>query len=278
MKIRIMNQEAMEEALDILSVIDKVEECYKLKFEKKAELWPVIFHEFKTAEADMDIKSGYMDSQSIFGLKLVSWFKNNAPKGLPVLFGSTMIFDIETGAPLGIVNGEYVTGMRTGAAGAIGAKYLAREESENLLIVGTGHQSIFQIAATLSVMKNIKNVMIFNHSSFEKSLKFSEEIKDVLREKFLSRFSENKVLCWKMEKRYDVNFIPMKSLEAAVKISDIIITVTPSRRPLIKKSWVKPGTHFSCIGSDMSGKQDLIVSKLAIDISKEKNIGQEVDL
>lgn len=64
-------------------------------------------------------------------------------KGLPDLVGLIAVFSSETGMPLGLVDGSSVTGMRTGAAGAIGAKYLARKNSQNALIVGTGNQAPF---------------------------------------------------------------------------------------------------------------------------------------
>ncbi|MCK9911696.1 hypothetical protein MXD81_21250, partial [Microbacteriaceae bacterium K1510] len=89
-----------------------------------------------------------------FGLKLVSWFGENSQKGLPQLIGMVMVLDSRTGVPLGILSGEHITCMRTGAAGGIGAKYFARKESEHLLIVGSGHQAPFQIMATLTTMEH----------------------------------------------------------------------------------------------------------------------------
>ncbi|WP_235442541.1 MULTISPECIES: hypothetical protein [Bacillales] len=65
--------------------------------------------------------------------KLVSWFGDNDKKGLPQLVGTAMVLDSQTGVPQGILSGEHITCMRTGAAGGVGAKYLARPESENLL-------------------------------------------------------------------------------------------------------------------------------------------------
>ena len=55
----------------------------------------------------------------------------------------------------------------------------------------------------------------------------------------------------------DVAFLPAGSLAESVAASDVVITVTPSRKPVIMKEWVKPGTHFSCIGADMEGKEEI---------------------
>ena len=256
-KVKVLNQEVIEEVLDMKSVIEKVEEVYKLKCQKKAEVWPMIFYEFEPGVSDMDIKSGYLKDSDIYGLKLVSWYGENKNKDLPMLIGTTLVFDMKTGAPIGLLSAEHVTGMRTGAAGAIGAKYLARKNSENLLMVGTGHQAIFQIAATLIAMENIKTVRIINPLNFEKAKKFVEKIKNQLNEKFLSKYDISSEDYNSIKKRFDVKFIASENMEEAVKESDIIITATPSRKPMIMKEWVKAGTHFSCVGADMEGKQEI---------------------
>lgn len=255
--LRVLNQEVVKEVLDMRSVIQVVEQAYVLKATNQAILFPMIYHEFEPGKADMDIKSGYIEGAGIFGLKLVSWFSQNGEKNLPVLTGTVMVLDSKTGLPVGILSGEHITCMRTGAAGAIGAKYLARSESENLLLVGTGHQAPYQIAATLMVMDNIKNVMVYNSNSFEKANRFCSSIGVRLEDDFLSKYKEEKDFYELLKSKYDVNFIPVDKIENAAKAADIIITATPSRRPLIMKDWIKPGVHFSCIGADMEGKQEI---------------------
>ena len=155
-----LSHEDTEKILDMETVIAKVEEAYTLKHKKDAALWPMIFHEFEEGVADMDIKSGHVMGANLFGLKLVSWFGPNAEKNLPQLVGTVMVFDGETGTPKAILSAEHVTCMRTGAAGAIGAKYLARQDSKTMLMIGTGNQAAFQIAATLMVMPSIEKVYL----------------------------------------------------------------------------------------------------------------------
>lgn len=242
-KVKVINQKVLKEVLTMESVLQAIRKVYVLKEEKKTELFQMVFNEFDPGVADMDIKSGYLKEEDIFGLKLVSWFSENKNKNLPLLIGTTMIFDSNTGVPLAILNADYITGMRTGAAGAIGAEYLAKKSSDSLLMIGTGHIALFEIAATLTALKNIKIVRIYNPNSVLKSTEYSNTIADTLKEQF------------NISKKID--FIPVDNLEEAVSNSDIIITATPSRVPLIKKEWVKPGTHISCIGSDMEGKQEI---------------------
>ncbi len=79
----------------------------------------------------------------------------------------------------------------------------------------------------------------------EKAVAFSETIREKLETQFKLNISA------------DLIFEPVTDIEEAVRKSDMIVTATPSRVPVIRKEWIKPGMHFSCIGSDMSGKQEI---------------------
>lgn len=244
-KLKVLCKEDTEKLLKMEAVIEVVDAVYKQKSLGETEVFPLIFHEFNPGVADMDIKSGWLKGSGIFGLKLVSWYGDNPEKGLPALIGTILVCDDQTGAPMGILDGSHITGMRTGAAGALGAKYLARPESENLLMVGTGHIAPFQIAATLILFPNIKQVRIYAPLHAESAEKLASTIEGILENQF-GILTHGKVA-----------FTAVKDIEADTKISDIIITATPAREPIIKKEWVKPGTHFSCVGADMSGKEEI---------------------
>lgn len=224
--------------------ISCTENVYKQKSLGKTVVWPTVFYEFDPGHADMDIKSGYLPEMHIFGHKTVVFMENNVSKGLPDLVGLIVVFSSETGMPIGLVDGSAVTGMRTGAASAIGAKYLARSDSKNALIVGTGNQARFQIAALLKVFPALEKIRIANPRRAERAVAFASGIGDILKNDFAVDTSA-------------VSFEAVTDLKEAVSDSDIIITVTPSRTPLIMKEWVKPGTHFSCIGADMEGKEEI---------------------
>ena len=243
-KLKVLSREVTETVLKMPEVIDAVREVYRLKAEGETEVFPLVFHEFSPGKADMDIKSGWLRGSDIFGLKVVSWFGGNEEKGLPPLIGTVMVMDAATGAPLGILDGSHITGMRTGAAGAVGASLLARKDAQNLLIVGAGHVAVFQMAAALQCFPRLKKIMIYDGLRQENAESLAASMPSILKEKFGTE-AQGTV------------FTPVTELSQAVGESDVIITVTPSRQPLIKKEWVKPGTHFSCIGADMSGKEEI---------------------
>lgn len=255
---RVIDQENVEKLLDMKNVIELVERAYAMKSQKDAALFPMVFHEFSPGKADMDIKSGHLMGADIFGLKLVSWYGENPAKHLPPLVGFVLVLDSRTGVPIGMMGGEAVTLMRTGAAGGIGAKYLARKESENLLLIGSGHLAPFQIMATLMVMDHIKQVTVYNPISYERAASFCRTVKVEMTEKFLSPYLSNAELYQKYVRQIEnVEVVATNDIQRATEEADIIITATPSRRPIIQKEWIKPGTHLSCVGADMEGKQEI---------------------
>ena len=243
-QLKVLSREVTEQVLQMPEVISTVEEVYRLKAQGDTTVFPLVFHEFEPGVADMDIKSGWLKGSDIFGLKVVSWFGENTKKELPALIGTILVMDAKTGAPQGILYGSHITGIRTGAAGAIGAKLLARPDAKNLLVVGAGHVATFQIAAMLTLFTELENIRVYDGLSQENAERFAASMPQVLRDSFHIDSGQ-------------VAFQAVKDLAADTANSDIIITVTPSHEPIIMKEWVKPGTHFSCIGSDMSGKEEI---------------------
>ena len=257
--IYVLSESDTIKLLEMEEVIEAVENVYREKTLGSGKLFPMVFHEFESQVADMDIKSGTLDDMGVYGLKLVSWFGENRKKNLPMLSGVVMLFDRETGIPLALINAEHMTGMRTGAAGAIGARYLARRDSQVMLMVGAGHQATYQIRAMQTVFPALKKVMVFDPVNMDNA------------SVFVDNFGY---------KKENTQYIAVENIEAAAGEADIIVTATPSRKPMIMKEWVKPGTHFSCMGSDMEGKQEIDPEILASarlvadDINQSVNVGE----
>lgn len=244
MKIMFLSRNDIEKVLDMKSTIEGVREVYRLKSLGMTAVWPLISYDFENPRGVMDIKSGCVFGENVHGLKMLNSFPGNAQRGLPVFTGMLMIFDSETGIPQGVMDASYITCMRTGAAGALGASLLARPESHRLFILGAGRQAMFQIAASLMLMPKIDAVRISDPLDAGNARSFAAQCRARLLESFGIDAS-------------GVSFEAAEDIEAALAESDIAITVTPARTPVIKKEWVKPGLHLSCVGADMPGKEEI---------------------
>ena len=134
----ILTRQEVMSVIDMRETIDAVRNVYKLKSEGKAVIWPLVNYEFKEEHAAMDIRSGYIKGEQLHGLKMLNNFPENREKGLPPFNGIMMVYDSNTGIPIGILDASYITCMRTGAAGALGVDLLARKDAKSLMILGAG--------------------------------------------------------------------------------------------------------------------------------------------
>ncbi len=246
MQVIVLNREEVKSVLEMGKVADGVRNVYRMKAQGKTGVWPLVSHDFTELNAVMDIRSGFVGGEfGLHGLKMLNSFPLNRNIGLPPFNGMLMLFDSKTGIPLGVMDASYITCMRTGAASAIGASTLSRPDSKKLMILGAGKQSAYQLAAAVLLMPNIEEVRIADPLDAENAARFASAMPERLVEEF------------GIKDRGYVKFSAAPDLPAAVNASDIVITITPSRAPVIMKEWVKPGTHFSCIGADMEGKEEI---------------------
>jgi len=264
--VLVLNHEEIDSLLTIPEAIESVEAAYVAKENETGTLFPVISHEFSSGSGELDIKSGHLRTSRVYGIKLVSWFAENQDFSLPEKYATSLLFDDRTGEPLALLNASGLTNMRTGAAAAISMKYLAREDSKALLMVGMGALSPYLVAAAFFAMPSLDTVYLYNPHGIEKAQQREPEFTDKLR----------KLLIPLKDKKYTISII--ENLPETVAKSDIIVTATPSRIPLLMADWLKPGTHICAIGSDLRGKQELdsfILNKAVIYVD-DKNQASDI--
>ncbi|MBG9810126.1 ornithine cyclodeaminase [Bacillus endophyticus] len=166
------------------------------------------------------------------GLKVVNVAPHNKKLGKKTINGVVMLSDCETGEPLALLEGSYLTMMRTGALSGVATKYLSREDSKKLCVIGTGEQAKGLIEAVLSV-RDIKEILLYNRTE-QKAHEFAEYIK--------SKFS----------KQVQVYSDP----NDAVSEADIVVTTTNSSTPVFSES-LKLGVHVNAVGSFRPTMQEL---------------------
>ena len=162
------------------------------------------------------------------GMKWVNMHPENAVKDLPSIMAVLIYNDPETGYPLAIMDATQITAYRTAAASAIASKYLARKNSLYLGIIGAGHQAYTHIMAHLELF-DLALIKVYDCSK-------------TAIDRLINSLSDYQLTgC---------------SIEEAVA-SDIICTLTPSRSPILKEEWIKPGMHINAVGADAKGKEEL---------------------
>lgn len=185
--------------------------------------------------ADTHIKTAAIKGYDYFSIKVVSMFPDNAKQNLSPFSGAIFLFDSKTGFPTAILNDKgIITDLRTAAAGAVITDFIAAKSSTSVAVIGTGIQAYLQVFA-LSKLRQINKLAIYGRSK-EKALS--------LKEKLIHSFPDLRV---------DV----VDSVEKAVKESDIIITTTSSKTPLIKGNWLQKGQHITAVGSDDIYKNEI---------------------
>lgn len=245
-QIRMLSAHDISQVFTITDALEAVEEAYRQKALGQGVAWPMVYAAFEPGVADMDIRSGELAGTGLFGLKLTAWFSQNPAKGMPEIFGTTLICDNATGEPLALLNASAITGLRTGAAAAVGAKWLARKDAHNLLVAGAGHMSTFQVAAVLAACEGVNHVEVWDPRSSEAPVERVQQMRGQVDALLAAAGIER-----------DYELVATADGEEATGRADIIVTITPATSPIILDSWVKPGTHLSCVGADMEGKQEV---------------------
>lgn len=251
----VLNQREVAESLDMQSVIQAVEEAFQFKSAGKAEVYPLICKMYDNG-SEFDIKSGECSGANVLGLKLAGGYPLNVPLGLPRSNGIIVIFDYQHGLLKGILDSTYITRIRTGAAGGIGAKYLARKDSKTLTLLGAGRLAPYLVAAALEAMEHIEKVILCNPRHPQRGEEAAAGIKDLLLSQFVSRYLGTEKYDAALRK-INITYLAEPDVQAACGEADIIITATNAREALIKSEWIKAGTHLSCMGADMPGKQEI---------------------
>jgi len=205
-------------------VIKAVEESFLEKAKGRTEAPPKPgIHPRK--DAFIHAMPAYLPKIGSAGVKWVSGFPENPKRGLPYISGLLVLNDPDTGFPVCVMDCTWVTAKRTGAATAVAAKYLAKEDSRTFGILGCGAQGRSNLEALSVVCKGLQEVMAYD---------ISEE-------------SLQKYVC-EIKARYSLKIVPVNSPRKAVKGCDIVVSAGPILKnptPVIEASWFKNGA-FAC--------------------------------
>ncbi len=240
MRVRLLNETEIRGLIGPAEALAAVREAFVAFAEGQATLPGVIGLEFLEQEGEAHIKGAYLHGAPYWSVKAATGFYGNAARGLPVLGGLSLVFSAGTGLlDTILLDNGYLTELRTGAAGALAADLLAKKQIDQALIVGAGSQARYQLEALLGVRRP-ERIVVYSR-----------------------RAAAARAYASDMQERHGVEVAVAPDLREAVESSDLIVTATPSRVPLIEAAWLSPGVHITAMGSDFPDKQELAVDVLA---------------
>ncbi len=172
----------------------------------------------------------YSPAYQLFGLKMVSVFDKNV--GMPAIQGNMLIMDGKNGTPLALLEAEYLTALRTGAASGLATELLSQEDAHVLAIFGTGIQAETQLEGVINV-REIRRVIVFGRTA-----------------EHVTSF------CKRLSEKFSIGIHPAKFLDE-LKQADIICTATTSLTPVFESTYLKSRVHINGVGSFKPTMQEI---------------------
>jgi len=224
MSTLLLSKSDVAELLDMGEVISVVEQAFRDYAIGLAQMPPKVYIQLEKG----DFRAMPSAVPGAVGVKWVNVHTGNRELGLPTVMGIFIYSDPDTAYPLAIMDGTEITAYRTAAASAIASKYLARPDARTLGLVGTGRQAHMHLQSHAQIF-SLEAIKVYDWRP--------EAV-----ETFIGHFPRFKV--------------EGTSVEGALA-SNIVCTVTPATVPLVRASWVRPGTHINAVGADAQGKCEL---------------------
>lgn len=221
----------VEKFLSMSEALVAVGNAFRLEAEAKVIMPSKLYLDLPEYHGDFRAMPAYIDGT--VGLKWVSVYPENQRYNLPCVIATLILCNPNNGLPIAIIDGTYITSTRTGAAGGVAVKHLARRNSSIIGVIGAGIQARTQLLAISEVLPRIEEVKVF----------------DLLRDASY-RYAEE------MGVKLNINVCPVEKVEETMD-ADVLVTATTSTTPIVKKQHIRPGTHINAIGADARGKQEL---------------------
>ena len=181
----------------------------------------------------MGVMPGALADPDCFGLKLLSLFPGNPAVGLSSHLGLVLLFEPEHGRPVAMMDAAEITAIRTAAASGLATDLLAREDAGDLAILGAGEQAASHLEAMLAVRK-VRRVRIWSRTTAH-----------------AEAFAASQGAKW------NIAIEAVADPEAAVVGTNLICTVTASRKPILKGAWIAPGAHLNVVGASRADAAEI---------------------
>lgn len=233
--IRIVTEAELRAAVDLdLDTVEVIEAAFAALSQGGVVMPPVMSMDLAEAHGEVDVKTAYLPGFSGFAIKVSPGFFDNPKLGLPSLNGLMILFSARTGLVEAVfLDNGYLTDLRTAAAGAVAAKYLAPNVVQTAGVIGTGVQARLQARAA-HLVRPYQRLLIWGRDAGKARACADDLARDLA--------------C-------DVQVAGQAA--DLVRDSQLVITTTPARQPVIEADWLHPGLHITAMGSDQAGKNEI---------------------
>jgi ornithine cyclodeaminase len=216
------------------TAIDVVEQAFRALASGKVVMPPILSMDLPDVHGEVDVKTAYIPGFEGFAIKVSPGFFDNPKLGLPSLNGLMILFSAKTGlVDALLLDNGYLTDVRTAAAGAVAARHLAPRDVKTAGVLGTGVQARLQIIAAHQV-RSFGKVLVWGRDA----AKAATCAKDITAAIGVAT---------------EVTTDPA----ALVRESQLVVTTTPARAPILEADWLHPGLHITAMGSDQAGKNEI---------------------
>lgn len=229
MDILLLRAEDMKSVFDMKDAIQADKDALKIYSNKGANIPLRVNINVQESEGQSLYMPGYAADADALGVKIVSVFPNNIEKGLTSVPATMVLVNNETGEVCSLMDGTFLTRIRTGAVSGAATDILARNDSKIFALFGTGGQAEMQLEAVLNV-RDISIVKVYD---------ISKERREIFTKAMTEKFGE----------KFSVKITAVDSSEEAIEDADIITVVTTSKKPVFNGALVKKGAHVNGVGS-----------------------------
>lgn len=231
--IPIIQEDLLRAVMTPDRAVAAMREAFRLDGEGRTHVPPVINLEIPAARGEFHVKTAHIEGVPHVAVKIASGFYDNPAKGLPSGSGLMALFDAATGLPVALLlDNGFLTDLRTGAAGAVAADYLARDTINTVGVVGSGVQARHQVRS-LRVVRSFARIVAWSPNRARLEAYCTEMAAD------------------------GYELVAAEGIEEVCANADVLVTATPSREPLIRAKWLREGVHVTAVGSDSPGKREL---------------------
>lgn len=243
-EVLVLREPEIRSVLDHASCIRAVEAAFAAYATGRAELPALIHLDVPEVRGEIHVKAGYVHGGSAYAVKVASGFPGNASLGLPANGGLVLVFDARTGVPAAILfDNGFITDLRTAAAGALAAKYLAPRDPGIVGVIGSGTQARLQVEL-LGQVRSFREVRVWGRNP-ERARRCVEHIGGL------------------RSLPAGCSVTQADSPREAVAGAEVVLTVSASRAALLEASWLPPRGLVVAVGSDGPDKQELHTDVLA---------------